>query len=40
MTKSEYGKFLNEIKSRIVSARIQAVRSVNHELIKLYNVLP
>lgn len=33
---SEYGKFLNEIKSRIVSARIQAVRSVNRGLIKLY----
>lgn len=36
MTKNEYVKFLNEIKSRIVSARTQAVRSVNHELIKLY----
>ncbi len=36
MSSSEYGKFLNEIKSRIVSARIQAVRSVTHELIKLY----
>ncbi len=32
----EYIKFLNEIKSRIVTARIQAVRSVNKELIKLY----
>ena len=32
----EYGRFLNEIKSRIISARIQAVRSVNKELIKLY----
>ncbi|MFA6548465.1 MAG: PDDEXK nuclease domain-containing protein [Candidatus Margulisiibacteriota bacterium] len=36
MTNNEYGKFLNEIKSRIVSARIQAVRSVNRELIRLY----
>jgi len=33
---NEYGKFLNEIKSRIISARIQAVRSVNRDLIKLY----
>lgn len=33
---SDYQKLLSEIKSRIVSARIQAVRSVNHELIKLY----
>ena len=33
---TEYIKFLNEIKSRIVTARIQAVRSVNKELIKLY----
>ncbi len=32
----EYSKFLNEIKSRIVTARIQAIRSVNKELIKLY----
>ena len=32
----EYIRFLNEIKSRIISARIKAVRSVNKELIKLY----
>ncbi len=32
----EYFKFLNEVKSRIVTARIQAIRSVNKELIKLY----
>jgi len=32
----EYISFLNEIKSRIISARIKAVRSVNKELIKLY----
>jgi len=32
----EYGKFLNEIKSRVISARIKAARSVNKELIKLY----
>ncbi len=32
----EYIKFLNEIKSRIVTARIQAIRSVNKELINLY----
>lgn len=32
----EYIGFLNEIKSRIISARIKAVRSVNKELIKLY----
>jgi len=32
----EYANFLNEIKSRIVTARIQAIRSVNKELIKLY----
>ncbi|MBU0600045.1 hypothetical protein KKB84_08330 [bacterium] len=33
---NEYRTFLNEIKSRIVTARIQAIRSVNKELIKLY----
>lgn len=32
----EYVQFLNEIKSRIFTARIQAIRSVNKELIKLY----
>ena len=32
----EYIRFLNEIKSRIISARIKAARSVNKELIKLY----
>lgn len=32
----EYLTFLNEIKSRIVVARIQAIRSVNKELINLY----
>jgi len=32
----EYIKFLNEIKSRIITARIQAIRSVNKELINLY----
>ncbi|MDD5129816.1 MAG: PDDEXK nuclease domain-containing protein [Candidatus Omnitrophica bacterium] len=32
----EYIDFLNEIKSRIVTARVQAIRSVNKELIKLY----
>jgi predicted nuclease of restriction endonuclease-like (RecB) superfamily len=32
----EYIRFLNEIKSRIISARIRAVQSVNKELIKLY----
>ncbi len=32
----EYIKFLNEIKSRIVTARIQAIRSVNKDIIKLY----
>lgn len=32
----EYINFLNEIKSRIVSARIQAIRSISKELIKLY----
>lgn len=32
----EYTKFLNEIKSRIITARIQAIRSVNKELINLY----
>jgi len=31
-----YIKFLNEIKSRIVTARIQAIRSVSKELIRLY----
>jgi len=36
LIKKEYGIFLNEIKSRIVSARIQAVRRVNKELISLY----
>ena len=32
----EYVKFLNEIKSRIITARIRAIRSVNKELINLY----
>jgi len=32
----EYIYFLDEIKSRITSSRIQAIRSVNKELIKLY----
>ena len=32
----EYTKFLNEIKSRIATARIQAIRSINKELTKLY----
>lgn len=36
ITGREYIKFLNEIKSRIVMARIQAIRSVNKELINLY----
>ncbi|MBU4305595.1 MAG: hypothetical protein KJ893_08280 [Candidatus Omnitrophica bacterium] len=36
MIGKEYAVFLNEIKSRIVSARIHAIRSVNKELIKLY----
>lgn len=32
----EYLNFLNEIKTRIATARIQTVRSVNKKLIKLY----
>ncbi len=36
MLGKEYINFLAEIKSRIVTARIQAIRSVNKELIKLY----
>lgn len=32
----DYIKFLNEIKSHIISARIKTARSVNGELIKLY----
>jgi len=32
----EYIRFLNEIKSRIASARVQVSRSVNKELLKLY----
>ncbi|MFH1259508.1 MAG: DUF1016 N-terminal domain-containing protein [Elusimicrobiota bacterium] len=32
----EYIQFLTEIKSRILTARIQAFRSVNDELLKLY----
>ena len=32
----EYVNFLNEIKSRIVTTRIQAIRSVSKELICLY----
>ncbi len=36
LTSREYSIFLKEIKSRIMSSRMQAVRSVNHELIKLY----
>jgi predicted nuclease of restriction endonuclease-like (RecB) superfamily len=34
--KSEYIRFLNEIKARIVSARIQATRTLNKELMSLY----
>ncbi|MBU4369645.1 DUF1016 family protein [Patescibacteria group bacterium] len=36
MVSKEYVKFLNEIKSRIVTARIQAIRLVNKKLINLY----
>jgi predicted nuclease of restriction endonuclease-like (RecB) superfamily len=36
ITNREYVSFLNEIKSRIISARTQAIRSVNRELIRLY----
>ncbi|PKM97436.1 MAG: DUF1016 domain-containing protein [Elusimicrobia bacterium HGW-Elusimicrobia-1] len=36
ITGKEYVIFLNEIKSRIVTARIQAIRSVSKELILLY----
>ncbi len=36
VAQEEYSGFLNEIKSRIVSARIQASRSVNKELLRLY----
>ncbi|MBI5701589.1 DUF1016 domain-containing protein [Candidatus Saganbacteria bacterium] len=36
ISNNEYSEFLIEIKSRIVSARIKAVRSVNHELMSLY----
>jgi hypothetical protein len=32
----EYSGFLHEIKSRIVSARIQASRSINQDLLQLY----
>lgn len=32
----EYLTFLNEVKSRIVTSRIQAILSVNKELIRLY----
>lgn len=32
----DYKSFLNDIKSRITVSRIQAVRSVNRELILLY----
>jgi len=32
----DYVRFLNEIKSRIASARIQASRLLNKELLKLY----
>ncbi len=32
----DYVQFLSEIKSRIVSARVQASRSINKELIQLY----
>ncbi len=35
-TAKEYIQFLSEIKSRIISARIHAARSVNNDLIKLY----
>ncbi len=34
----EYFAFLNEIKSRIVTARIQAIRSVNN--VKLAQLVP
>lgn len=36
MIGKEYVKFLNEIKSRIVTERIQAFRTVNKELLSLY----
>lgn len=32
----EYVKFLNEIKSRVITARVHAIKSVSQELIKLY----
>jgi len=36
MLTKEYGRLLKEIKSRILSSRIKAVRKVNKELINLY----
>jgi len=36
MITKEYVSFLEEIKSRIITARVQAVRAVNKELINLY----
>lgn len=36
ITDNEYGRFLKEIKSRVFKARMQAIRSVNRELVRLY----
>ena len=36
ITTKEYSQFLHDIKLRIVSSRIQAARSINKDLIKLY----
>ena len=36
IAKSDYLKFLKEIKGKIISARISAYRKLNKELIKLY----
>jgi predicted nuclease of restriction endonuclease-like (RecB) superfamily len=36
MVAPEYRRFIEDLKARVVSARISAVRAVNHELILLY----
>ena len=36
MTPQDYGSFLHEVKQRIRERQLQALRSVNRELLELY----
>jgi predicted nuclease of restriction endonuclease-like (RecB) superfamily len=36
LSTAEYRRFIEELKSRILSAQISAARRINHELIRLY----